>query len=180
MLDMYEGIEEDLSEDDPYADSLRLELVLGAYLADVDGDPSTLVRVVTEASDPSIDEQLADGGVRLRTRLPAHPDMSTNADLPAVDLLLDLDADRRPVLARFTAEAGTASSRVEVRFSGWGEAIGIDAPAESDIDRTPWISEEAIAALDPTLVVAPSVAPEGMELVAANVWDAGGIEGCPI
>jgi hypothetical protein len=121
--------------------------------------------------------------VRLRTTLtPAREVVEAmGEDVPSVDLLLDLDPDDRPVLAKFSARAGSASAEVEITFSDWGEAIVVEAPAEGDIDATPWISEEALAALPPGQLVAPSDLPGDLALVQASALsgeDYGMEDGC--
>ena len=160
-------------EMDEYEDEFTLDIVMSAYLLDMTTMQSTsMSRLVSEASDPAIEERLSDGGVRLRTTLAPVPELAEVVDepIPSVEVLLDLNAADEPVLAQFTAEAGGASAKVEVRFSDWGAALRVDPPAEADVDRTPWIAEEAIAELDPALLVVPTVLPDSLELVSATVY----------
>ncbi|MFZ6005916.1 MAG: hypothetical protein ACOYXM_18500 [Actinomycetota bacterium] len=171
---MYGEIEE-LPEDEMmggFDDGYKLDLAIGAYLLESSGQPTEITRLVSAATDPQVEQQLSDGGVVLRARLAPVAELAEVAaePIPAVDVLLELDAEDRPQLVRFTASAGTASADVEVKFSDWGADLAVDPPAEGDIDRTPWIQEEALLEVDPALLAAPSVLPPGMELSGASVW----------
>ncbi|MGE3619867.1 MAG: hypothetical protein AB7L84_05320 [Acidimicrobiia bacterium] len=159
-----EWLVEDLGvgEEDPYADATLAEVVVSAYVSELQSDPRGLVRIVEEARDPAVEERLAGGGLRLRVQLAPTPDLADalsealDEPLPVVEVLLDLDGDRRPVTAGFRSEVGRAESDVDVVLDRWGEGFDIAPPAEDDIDRTPWVSEEALRVLDPRLLVAPA------------------------
>jgi len=173
----------DVMTPDPYEDEYRLDGVMMAYLYGLGGQPSSVGGLIARAADPVVSEQLGAGGVRLRTTLtPAREVVEAmGEDVPPVDLLLDLDADDRPVLAKFSARSGSASADVEITFSDWGEAIVVEAPADGDIDATPWISEEALADLPAGQLVAPSDLPRDLALVQASVVsgeDYGMEDGC--
>lgn len=161
------------SEEDPYIAQEKLQLALAGYLFMApEGDPTGITRLVTEATEPAVEEELADGGVRLRVRLAPVEELEEAIDqeLPPVDLLLDLDEENRPVLAQFSTEADRSSADVEITFSDWGADIDIRAPADSDIDHTPSISEEDLAEA-PELVLAPSAPPPGFSLSSAYRYD---------
>lgn len=174
---MYEDLDD--SGPDGYDDAYRLDLVLAAYTLSLDGQPSEITRLVREAADPEVEERLPDDGVLLRTRLAPVPALAkvSAEPIPPVDLMLELDEEDRPVVARFTAESGSASADVKVSFSDWGADLSVEPPAAEDIDQTPWIQEEALAAADPALIVAPATLPAGLSLsgisfVAADPdWD---------
>jgi hypothetical protein len=85
------------------------------------------------------------------------PELAAALDDPAppIDLVVDLDEQDRPTAVRFSAAIDGASAKVDVRFADWGADLDVQPPAEADIDRTPWVTEEALAALDPDLLVAP-------------------------
>jgi hypothetical protein len=163
----------DVSGDDEYADEMRLDLALQAYLSDAAGDPAAVTRVITEATEPVVEEHRGDGGLLLRTTLPPDRRLAKVGDLPPVDALLQLDADRQPEQVRFTATQGSASAQVTITFSGWDDVPPIVAPGEADIDHTPWVSEEDLASADPALLLVPSAVPAPLELVNANVFDEG-------
>jgi hypothetical protein len=158
----------------PEAEQFRLALVAFGNF-EYDGgfaSPASLSRVVTGAVDPEHLEALPDGGQRLRAALPP-PDEFAGLDppLPTVEAVVDLDGDGRPRSAMFDAVDGGSSIRVEVTWSDWDAVEAISAPPEDEIDRTPWIDEDAVRALDPSLVVAPDPAPPGYELSAVSVYD---------
>ena len=173
---MYEDLDEvDMGiagGDEELGDPLLLGLVIAAYLSDLESDPAAITRVITESKEPAIEEQLADGGVRLRTRLAPIAELAEVAEdpIPVIDVLLDLNSADEPVLVTFTAEAGTASARVEVTFSDWGAPLTVEPPGDGDIDHTPWLAEEALAAVEPGLLVAPSNPPAGLSLTSADVY----------
>ena len=166
--------------DGPLLDGLVVETLLSAYLLDLEQDPGAVVRVVEEASEPVIEERLADGGVRLRVDLEPIGAIaevvegSLDEVLAPVEVLLDLEADGRPVEARFRGELGSASAEVVVEFSDWGADIPITAPVAGEVDATPWIQEEALRALDASLLVAPSTVPEPLTLTDVTVYEGSG------
>jgi hypothetical protein len=151
--------------DRQYDAEQRLDLALASYMLPISEDPGAVKRLIVEASDPVVEEQLADGGVRLRTRLAPVPELAELADPPAppVDLLLDLDETGRPVLAQFTAGVEGASSEIEVRYRDWGSQVDVIPPPDDDVDHTPWLEEEVLAA-NPGLLVAPAELPSGWAL----------------
>ncbi len=76
-----------------------------------------------------------------------------------------LDAEDRPVSLTLTVENDSASHTSRIDFSDWGATITITAPAESEIDPTPWLDEEALAEARAAITpVRPTVLPEGIEL----------------
>lgn len=172
--DMGDGFE------DAYQDQALLQLALTAYLYDLDGQPASLQHLVIDATDPVVEER-SDGGILLRTRLAPHPALADlgSEEIPSIDLMLQLDSADRPVQARFTAVAGSSSSDIEVRFSDWGQELTVAPPVDTDVDHTPWISDEAFAALDPALQIAPSALPAELALNGVQVSDDLFEEGCP-
>jgi hypothetical protein len=144
----------------------------------MEADPAAITRVITESTEPAIEEQLPDGGVRLRTRLAPIAELAEVAKdpIPVIDVLLDLNAADEPMLVTFTAEAGSASARVEITFSEWGEPLAVEAPSDGEVDHTPWLAEEALAEVEPGLLIAPSDLPAGLSLVSADVYSEGMFE----
>ena len=70
-------------------------------------------------------------------------------------------------------------SRSEHTFTGWGEPLDIEAPADDDIDRTPYIEEEAIAAYQDAPLLQPRGIPAGWVLAGADIYPSyAGDEGC--
>lgn len=157
---------------DPFDAQWRLEALVSAYLLPVSADPTNVERLVRDAAEPEVEERLAGGGVRLRTTLDPFPEFEEASDepIPAVTVLLDLDAEDRPVVVRLDTSVEGASRSSEVRFRDWGGDVPVVVPGDDEIDRTPWIAEEDIAELDPSLLVAPTVLPPGMALSRAGVF----------
>jgi hypothetical protein len=183
LADSYD--EDELDADDPeYDPASALQLLLGAYLLPLESDPQGIERLVAESTDPQVEEQLDGGGLRLRTTLAPIPEIVEVADrpVPPVEVVLDLDRERRPTGAHLSVAVEGASSTVDASFRDWGSDLAVAPPPSDDIDRTPWIAEEALAAADPSLLLAPTVLPPGFELVAADVYDdwdeAGETESC--
>ncbi|MDQ3384941.1 MAG: hypothetical protein M3503_02850 [Actinomycetota bacterium] len=166
--------------DGPLLDGLVVETLLGAYLFDVEQDPTSVVRLVEEATAPVVVERLPDGGVRLRVSLEPVAEIAEvvegalDEELAPVDVLLDVDADGRPVEARFRGELGSASADLAIEFGDWGAAIEVVAPAAGEIDATPWVQEEALRALDAALLVAPTTVPEPLILTDVTVYEGSG------
>jgi hypothetical protein len=133
--------------------------------------------VITEATEPVVEESSGDGGVVLRAQLAPVPELAKLGDIPSVDVFLQLDADHHPVEARFTATEGTASADVTITFSGWSNDVVIDPPADGEIDHTPWVTEEDLAAASPSLLLVPTAVPAPMQLVSAMAFDGGMYEG---
>ncbi len=165
-----------------FSDHFAVETLLSAYLLDVQNTPTSIVRLVEEATTPAIEERLPDGGVRLRVALPpvaAIADVIEGTlakELPTVDVLLDVDAEGRPINARFNAELGAASAELVVDFDGWGSDIEVTAPAEDQVDQTPWVQEEVLQALDASLLLAPTSPPEPLELTFVMGYEGTGEE----
>jgi hypothetical protein len=167
----YEHAEDEASdEDDP---SWRLQVVMASYLVPASEDPQAIERVVRAATDPAVEEHLADGGIRLRAQVEPLPEIAAVAKhpIPPLAVTLDLDDQDRPTAARFDVSVKGASESVAVAYSDWGGHLTVAAPADDQVDHTPWIHEEAIAALDRSLLVAPTRLPADLELVSADVYD---------
>lgn len=74
----------------------------------------------------------------------------------------------------------TSVTNTIIRFSRWGDPVGIAAPARSDVDPTPGIDEEAVAAFGATPLLAPRAIPNGFQLLSADVIDGDVEDGeCP-
>jgi hypothetical protein len=163
-------------ESDPaYADEdpeYLLDALLSSYLLPVGDDPAHVERLVRDASQPAVEEHLADGGLRLRTQLDPIPAFVKVVDqpLPPVDLTIDLDPAGLPTAVRFSVAVKGASESVDVTFRDWGHSISVVAPAAADVDTTPWIEEERLAAVDPTLLLAPASVPGDLDLVSAYTY----------
>jgi hypothetical protein len=163
-----------------------LEIVVASYVLPVQDDPANIKRLIEDATDPVVEEQLADGGLRLRARLKPIPQLAklSSVPVPIVDLVIDLDRDSRPTAARFTAAVKGASKDVEVTYAGWGTPVSVTHPDDAQVDHTPWIAEEDLAKVDPALRLAPSQLPGDLALAGASVSNDeyggdSGTEKCP-
>lgn len=71
-----------------------------------------------------------------------------------------------------TEESGTGEDRsvdrTELRFSGWGDAVAVEAPARGDVDPTPGVDEDDLAAFAAFAPLAPAAPPAGMVLESAE------------
>ncbi len=150
--------------------STAVELLPLAYLLPVDQDPNQLQRLVAGATDLVVVDDRPDGTRRMLGHLPAFDEMaeSSQFELAPVDLALTLDEKDRPLAAAFQVSRAGITVRVEVRFSDWGDPIQVDPPTAAEVDRTPWIQEELLAA-HPQLLIAPAEPPEGYGLTFATV-----------
>ncbi|MGH9216779.1 MAG: hypothetical protein ACRDZS_11025 [Acidimicrobiales bacterium] len=109
----------------------------------------------------------ADGGVTIRAirRAPAEVVEALDRPVPDGRFEVVLDADDRPVSLALTVQNESASHTSRIDFSDWGATITITAPAESEIDPTPWLDEEALAEARAGITpVRPTVLPEGIEM----------------
>jgi hypothetical protein len=186
QLDLEEAIDlyEELDAELPFLpgfgtdrDAARLDLILLGHLFARTSEPSELAGVIERATDPTFAKELPDGGMRLRTRLPA---VEALADLTddriRVRMELDVDEAGSPTRVELAARLGRASGWLVIRFRDWGADLSVDPPDEDDVERTPWVSEEDLAALDPELLLAPTEVPAGFALISAEVVDDG--DGC--
>jgi hypothetical protein len=156
-------------DDDP---EYRLDSLLSAYMLPVGDDPANVERLVRKASQPIVEEHLADGGLRLRTQLDPLPEFQKVAKhpIPPVEATVDLAPSGLPTAVRFSVAVKGASEAIEATFRDWGADVAVEAPAEADIDHTPWIEEENLASVDPSILVAPTTVPGGLELASAYVY----------
>lgn len=102
------------------------------------------------------------------------------------ELTMARDGTPRRVVTRLRAEmpkgnpSYTVESSTDFRLSDWGKPVGITFPADADIDATPDIDEEAIAAFRDAPVLQPRGIPAGWVLDYASVLSKDETEeGCP-
>lgn len=70
--------------------------------------------------------------------------------------------------------------RTTLRFSGWGQPVQIAAPSRGEVDVTPGVDEEDLAAFREFPLLAPKSPPAGMVLESAYVQEEDPeIESCP-
>jgi hypothetical protein len=96
--------------------------------------------------------------------LPADFAEGIDIDMPAGVFEITLGADDLPTKLTLTVDGRTAHHREDVTFSDWGADITIGVP-EGEIDHTPWVDEEAVAAARATVApLAPTAVPDGLVL----------------
>jgi hypothetical protein len=129
-------------------------------------DPRALADAIGALEDAEVVSR-SDGGVTIRAirRPPAEVVEALDHPVPDGRFEVVVDAEDRPVSLTLVVENDTARHTSRIEFSDWGATITIAAPAEGEIDRTPWLDEEALAEARVGITpVRPSVLPEGIEL----------------
>lgn len=108
----------------------------------------------------------------------AFPHAASTLDVAEADLRVDGDGRLHRMLVKLEGPDGKGSA--DVRFSRWSEPVKLAAPSPDQIDPTPGIEEEALAAFKATPLVQPVAIPAGWVLDSALVVDAGEEDGaCP-
>jgi hypothetical protein len=189
-----------LPEDAEIIDGMLVSMVAGVYLAGLGDlgaaagggpvpfatDPRALAAALGTLEDAEVVSR-SDAGVTIRAKRRAPAEVIEALDRPVPDGRFEvvLDAEDRPVSLTLTVENESAKHTSRVDFSDWGATITITAPAESEIDPTPWLDEEALAEARVGITpVRPTVLPEGIELneiypvVAEEAVEMGAVDGC--
>jgi hypothetical protein len=95
---------------------------------------------------------------------PADLDRAVEVDLPVGVFELTVGAGGLPTKLTLTVDGRTSARREEITFTDWGADITIGVP-EDDVDRTPWVDEDAVAAARANLTpLAPTVVRDGLVL----------------
>ena len=149
----------------------RVALAFFAHVIPIVYDPTQVERLVLQATEPVIEEELGDGAVRLGAQVAARPELVEAAGVPVAPmaLALELDSDHRPRAARLEVAEGPLSLTLELAFTGWGTPVTVDPPADDHVERTPWLDEVGLDGVDPDLLLLPAEVPDGLELVSAEV-----------
>jgi hypothetical protein len=101
-------------------------------------------------------------------RPPAELAEAADFDVPSGVFEITLGADDLPTKLTMTVDGRTAHEREDVTFTDWDADIAIDVP-QGDIDRTPWVDEEAVAAARARVTpLAPTDVPDGLVLSALD------------
>lgn len=130
------------------------------------GDPSGFLLAVGELSDPALAAE-SDDGVTLSGMLQAPEDLSEafGADLPDARVELDLDAEDRPSALRLDVGGEDVTATIEIEFSDWTGEVSVEAPADDEIDETPYIGEDEVrAAAGELTIVAPTMIPDDWDV----------------
>lgn len=150
------------------------EDVIGPAGGDVSGlnDPSSLPDLIGDASAPEIVRR--DGRVhvvRARVEVDSGEDqgsipLSGTLELTARD---DGRVDRMVLDVTGGSDGSSVDAHVDFRFSGWGDAVDVTAPGGSEIDTTPSVDEERVAAYRDAPLLQPAGIPERWVLDLADV-----------
>jgi hypothetical protein len=129
-------------------------------------------------------EVVSDDGDTLTIRATRHmPDdvaADLDIDVPPGVFEITLGPDDLPTRLTVTVDGSRAHHSEEITFSDWGADITIGVP-EGDVDETPWVDEEAIAAIREVVTpLAPTVVPDGLVLSYIDAYEADeSEESCP-
>jgi hypothetical protein len=148
--------------------------------ADVVGDPVGLIATLDAARRPVLLRR--DGDVAV-VKADVDPDRAYGAtvgggiDRATIEITLDGDRLDR-LVSDIKGDGGTAHA--DYRFTRWGSAVEVAAPPQADLDPTPGIEEEEIAAFkDVEQLYQPRGIPEGWVLDFAGILPADmSAEGC--
>jgi hypothetical protein len=102
-------------------------------------------------------------------------------DDPELELTVVVE-EKQLVAAEMEVSSPGSQLDIEVEYRDHGEVDPdeVVAPAADEIDPTPWVDEQGLAAFDDTELVVPAAAPTGLALLGAHVLPAGmTLEGCP-
>ena len=129
-------------------------------------------------------EVVADDGetltIRATRHVPAEIADGIDLDLPPGVFEITLGADDLPTKLTLTVDGTSAHRSEEVTFSDWGAEITIGVP-EGEVDETPWVDEEAVAAAAAVVTpMAPTVVPDGLVISYIEGYTAEELdESCP-
>jgi hypothetical protein len=157
--------------DDDEEGQRSLVLAFYAHVLPIAFDPGQVERLVLQATEPVVEEELGGGAVRLSVQVAPLPEIAAVAEEPVepMALTLELDEARRPQEARFHLAAEGDTLTLDLEFSDWGAPLTVEPPAEDDVDRTPWVDEAALGDVDPALFVLPAEVPDGLELISVEI-----------
>lgn len=135
---------------------------------DLFGDPTGFLGAIGDMSNPEIASR--DGeAITVSATLSAPSDVEDawGAPLPGGTMTLTVGRDGAPSRLTLTVGEDDDSIEVDLRFSEWNEPQEIVRPDSDEIDQTPWLDEEAVAAVPGVSLVTGDV-PDGWELDYVN------------
>jgi hypothetical protein len=183
----YDGdgeVDRDVLED-PYTESMVVPGLASYYLFGLGGPdvamtagdavplPAGLVETFGSFDDAEVVSD--DGGelvISATRTVPPELAEGVEVDLPPGRFEITLGPDDLPTRLELTVEGTDAHYIETVDFADWGADISIGVH-EGEIDETPWLDEEALAAVRGTVdAVAPTAVPDGLVLSAIDALSA--------
>lgn len=166
------------SRADPGAEDRRSGVVRPGRRADGDpGQPQQLLRLLELGRRPHRVHRPGDGTTFAVELDPGKAFGAFGEDVDEATLEVTVDDDgRTPLRAVLRVLGREADLAVDYRLSSWGERVAITAPALADVDPTPGIDEEEVAAFDEVPLLQPRGIPAGWELDVAAVVEGEGAE----
>ena len=166
-LEAKKWAETDLGEDDARSGVIRDEG--GAGEADL-ADPVGLLRTLHAATDPVLVRRSKQSTT---IRATVDPKRAYSADLAgevtSATIELTLRDEKQIDRAVLTAKGDGGSVTADYEFADWGKPVDVAAPSRADLDPTPGLEEEDIAAYKRAKLYQPRGIPAGWVLDAAGV-----------
>jgi hypothetical protein len=158
---------------DPQSEDERAGIVREQGLAagaDQLGDPITLLRLIGAMRHPVLVRRVGDVAV---VRAAVDPTEAFGAavgdQIDEARVELSVGPGGRLLQATMRATGSGESVSSDYRFSRWGSAVTVAAPPESELDPTPYVDEEELAAFKDAPVLQPRGIPAGWVLDGASV-----------
>jgi hypothetical protein len=183
LVDDLQHMVDDPEEYDVYleAPGASVSLATSVYLGglvwggiDMFDDPPGFVRGIADMSDPEVASE-DDASVTLVAELtaPADIEVAWGEPLPSGRVTLTVGLDGAPESLDLLVAAGGDSIEVEIDFADWNTPVEITRPADDEVDPTPWLDEESVAAVPGIQLLRPTALPEGWELISVLAYAAG-------
>src|SRR5581483_5539430 len=77
-----------------------------------------------------------------------------------------------------TTPAESYSAHTEMRFTQWGSPVDVTVPNADNVDKTPDVDEDSLAAFTAAPILVPGNLPSGYELTSGSTTDAGDGSDC--
>lgn len=142
--------------------------------------PNTIGDVIAKAETPVIVSQ-AKGVNVITAKLSASKAFGALGDsIKEARLTLTALNDGTVQRTAVTLKNSQVNVSIDYRWSKWGESVVIEAPTAAEIDATPGIQEEKVAAFKDAPLFQPAALPTGWVLTGADVLSADETaENCP-
>ncbi|MEY2569573.1 MAG: hypothetical protein QOE35_4102 [Actinomycetota bacterium] len=158
---------------DPSSDDQRAGVIRDQGLtagADEVGDPVGLLRALGAARTPTLVSRNGDTVVVKAEVDPSQAYGSALAgQVDAASVQITVLKDDRLERAVLTASGDTGTVTADYHFTDWGKRVQVAAPPSSQLDPTPGIEEEDVAAFRDAKLLMPRGIPAGWVLEGASV-----------